>query len=383
MPRLAAVLLLAAGFACAPAADPPSSKEVAAAVKPFLDKHKLAGAVTLVADKDKVLAADAVGSADLAAKRPMTPDALFWIASMTKPMTAAAVMMLVDEGKVKLDDPVAKYLPEFKDLWVAVERDDAHVLLKRPKRTVTVRDVLSHMSGMPRNSPVESPPPFDTLPLRDRCRAYALTPLQSEPGEKYQYSSGINVAGRVVEVVGGKPFAEFLDARLLDPLGMADTTFWPTEAQAKRLATAYKWSADETGLDAATIPQLTHPLTDRHARHPLPSGGLFSTAADCATFCRMVLNGGTLNGKRYLSEAAVKEMTRRQTPDTVKESYGLGWMVGSGFFGHGGAFGTNMTVDPGRGLVTVFLVQHAGPGGGMRDAQAAARAAALKQFGGK
>ena len=160
----------------------------------------------------------------------MRTDALFWIASQSKPITASALMMLVDEGKVKLDDPVEKYLPEFRDQWLTVERDQEHMLLKKPKHPITVRNILSHTSGLPFASALEKPT-LDGLPLRVAVGSYAMTPLLFEPDEKYQYSNaGINTAGRIIEVVSGMPYEDFLDKRLFEPLGMKDTTFWPNEA---------------------------------------------------------------------------------------------------------------------------------------------------------
>jgi CubicO group peptidase (beta-lactamase class C family) len=380
-------MLLVAAFAAAllPALskDSPSTsaKSNAAALQPFVDSHSLAGAVTLVADKDKVLSLETVGFADVAAGKPMRPDELFWIASQSKPITAAAFMMLVDEGKVRLDDPVEKYLPEFKGQWLAAEQDKDHVLLRKPKHPITVREILSHTSGMPFKSALEEPT-LDRLPLRDAVRSYAMTPLQFEPGSKYQYSNaGINTAGRILEVVSGMPYEEFLDRRLLGPLGMKDTTFWPSEDQLARLAKAYKPNAAKNGLEETTVAQLTYPLND-HKRQPMPAGGLFSTASDVGRFCQMMLNGGVFEGKRLLSEAAVAQMTSKQTGDAVKDGYGLGWSTGGGTFGHGGAYATNMTVDTRRGLITVFLVQHAGfPGDGGKS-QAAFQKAAEGQFGG-
>jgi CubicO group peptidase (beta-lactamase class C family) len=337
-------------------ADEPAG--VAAALQPFVDNHALAGAVTLVADKDKVLSLEAVGFADVAASKPIKTDALFWIASQSKPITATALMMLVDEGKVKLDDPVEKYLPEFKSQWLAVEQDKDHILLKKPRHPITVREILSHTSGLPFTSAMEVPT-LDRLPLRDAVRSYAMTSLQFEPGSKYQYSNaGINTAGRIIEVVSGGPYEEFLDKRLFGPLGLKDTTFWPNEEQVTRLAKSYRPNEDNTGLEETTIRQLKYPLSDGK-RQPMPAGGLFSTASDVGRFCQMILNGGTLDGKRYLSEAAVKEMTSKQTGDEVKDNYGLGWSAG-GRFGHGGAYSTNMSVDPKSGLILVFMVQHAG-----------------------
>jgi CubicO group peptidase (beta-lactamase class C family) len=382
LPATPALLLALVPFlARADGPKPDARPELAAALRPFVDRGELAGAVVLVADRGKVLALGAAGCAVVGAKTPLKTDALFWIASQSKPVTAAALMVLVDEGKVKLDDPVGKYLPEFNDVWVAAEKDKDHVLLKRPARPVAVRDVLSHTSGLPFQSAAEGPQ-LDRLPLWAAVRTYATTPLGSDPGAKYAYSNaGINTAGRIIEVVSGTAYEEFLRTRLFEPLGMTDTTFWPTDAQLKRLAKAYKPGKGGAGLEETTIGQLQYPLTDRVRRFPMPAGGLFSTATDVARFCRMVLNGGTLDGKRVLSEAAVKEMTTRQTPMPVKESYGLGWSVGGGTFGHGGAFATNMTVDPRRGMVYVYLVQHAGfPGGGAK-AQSAFRAAAEATFG--
>lgn len=178
----------------------PASSEITASLQPFIEGHSLAGAVTLVADKDKILSINTVGFSDVEARKPMRTDTLFWIASQSKPITAVALMMLVDEGKVRLDDPVSKYLPEFRDLWLSAEMDKDHLLLKRPSRTITVRDILSHTSGLPFSSVMEAPT-LDALPLRDAVRSYAMTPLLFEPGSKYQYSNaGINTAGRVIEV---------------------------------------------------------------------------------------------------------------------------------------------------------------------------------------
>jgi len=362
-------------------ADQGAGKDVAAALQPFVEKGNLAGAVVLVADKDKVLAHEAVGYSDVAAKTPMALDSVFWIASQSKPITAVALMILVDEGKVKLDDPIAKYLPEFNGMWVAVEKDKDHILLKRPARAVTVRDVLSHTSGLPFASVAEQPT-LDALSLRTAVKTYAMTPLEADPSVKYQYSNaGINIAGRIIEVVSNMSYEEFLDKRLLVPLGMLDTTFWPSETQVKRLAKVYKPNAVKVGLEETKIGQLQSPLSDRIKRFPMPAGGLFSTAADVGRFCQMMLNGGTLDGKRVLSENAVKEMSMRQTPASMKESYGLGFAVGDGNYGHGGALATNMTIDTKRGLVYVYLIQHAGFPGDGASAQGAFRKVAEKQFG--
>ena len=150
-----------------------------------------------------------------------------------------------------------------------------------------------------------------------------------------------------------------MEKRLFAPLGMKDTTFWPNETQLARLAKSYKPNAAKTDLEETTISQLKYPLNDRK-RQPMPAGGLFSTAADVGRFCQMILNHGVFNGKRLVSEAAVEQMTRKQTADSIKEAYGLGWSTGGDTFGHGGAYSTGMTIDRKRGLITVFMVQHAG-----------------------
>ena len=288
-------------------------------------------------------------------------------------------MMLVDVGKVNVNDPVEKYLPEFKNLWLASEQDKKHIVLTRPKRPITVRDILSHTSGMPFMSAMEQPT-FDLLPLRESVLSYAMTPLQSEPGTKYQYSNaGINTAGRIIEVVSGVPYAEFLEKRLFQPLGMKDTTFWPTKRQLKRLAKSYKINPDKTDLKEVNIEQLEYPLNDPK-RQPIPAGGLFSSAHDLERFCRMILNGGVFEGKRYLSENAVKQMTSKQTGKAISDGYGFGWQTNGESFGHGGAYSTNMDINTKTGLITIFLVQVTGNVEGCYKALGDFRKAAAKEF---
>ena len=308
MPQFLCWIALATGLAPLVSGGEASAqvlKPFEAVIRPHVDAGELAGVVVLVSDKERDLAIEAVGFADVANRTPMRADTVFWIASISKPVTAAALMVLVDDGKVGLDDPVTKYLPEFKDQWVVSQRMPDKLTLTRPARPVTIRHLLSHTSGMPFKSALEDPT-LDALPLRDRVRGYAMTPLQSEPGDKYEYSNaGINTAGRVIEVVSGLSFAEFLRQRLLDPLGMAETTFWPTSSQVKRAAKAYKPKSGDKAMEETPIGQLQYPL-DGPGREPMPAGGLFSTAADMSVFGRMVLNGGTHGGKRVLSADAVR-----------------------------------------------------------------------------
>jgi CubicO group peptidase (beta-lactamase class C family) len=223
---------------------------------------------------------------------------------------------------------------------------------------------------------------LDGLPLRVAEGSYAMTPLQWEPRTKDQYSdAGINTAGRIIEVVSGVPYEEFLEKRLFGPLGMKDMTSRPGPEQIARLVKSYRPNADGAGLEEISITQLRYPLNDR-SRQPMPAGGLFSTAGDVGRFCQMILGGGVYDGRRYLSESAVAEMTSRQTGDSIKESHGLGWATTGarhenggptipGPCGHGGAYATNMWIDPRRELITVYMVQYAGPGqegGKMRSA---------------
>jgi CubicO group peptidase (beta-lactamase class C family) len=337
---------------------------------PFIERNELAGAVTLVARGQDILELDACGYSDVAARSPMLPDTLFWIASQTKPMTAAAFMMLVDEGKARIEDPVEAYLPEFKEIRVAENREDGAILLRKPKTTVTLRHLLSHTSGLPFRSFIEEPH-RDVVPLPYSVRSYAMTPLEFEPGTRYQYSNaGINTIGRVIERLSGQAYETFLANRLLEPLGMTDTVFRPSQKQLARLARAYTPGPDGKGLVETTMTQYSQPFSDPK-RQAVPGGGLFSTARDVSLFCRMMLNRGEWGGRRYLSEQSVDAMTRKQTGDSVSAGYGLGCETDGESFGHGGAFGTTMRIEPGRNLVLIFLVQHSGfPGKGADCRQA-------------
>ncbi len=346
-----------------------------------IDHHTVAGVVTLAASRERVLSSGAVGYADIAAGKPMTTDAVFWIASMSKPIAATAVMMLVEEGKINLDDPVEKYLPAFKGMKVAVERDNAHVLLRPAAHPITVRNLLSHTSGLTARTPLEQH--IDALSLADNVDSYPMLPLRFEPGSRYEYSNaGINTAGRIVELVTGLDYADFLQRRLFTPLGMRETTFWPTPAQLTRLAKSYLPNADKTALVEIPIDQLSYPL-DRRTRGACPAGGLFSTAADIACFGRMILGQGVYGGRRYLTAAGVREMTSTQTGDLAVEGldhngYGFGWstvrkvadshgVLRLGSFGHGGAYGTHLWIFPADDRITVFMIQYGSSTDGVRE----------------
>lgn len=326
----------------------------------FVDQKQIAGAVTLVAYRGRVIHLEAVGAADLESNRPMRPDTMFCIASMTKPVTATAVMILQDEGKLSVDDPVSKYVPAFADVAL---RDG------KPKQAVTLRHCLTHTAGLSGSQQNEGS-------LQETVEKLARRPLDFEPGTKWQYSPGLSVCGRVVEVVSGRPFEEFLAERIFRPLKMTDTTFHLSPAQQQRLARLY-----QPGQGGKSLAPATHWLVDLTPdKSPNPSGGLFSTAADMARFYQMILNGGELDGQRILFAEAVREMTKIQTDElttgfTDGNAWGLGCglvrrpqgvtaMLSPGTFGHGGAFGTQSWADPQRQMIFVLMIQRTGFGNG-------------------
>jgi CubicO group peptidase (beta-lactamase class C family) len=352
--------------------QPAANDPIRSFLQPLVENHTLAGTVTLVATRDRIVDVQAVGYRDLASREPMRTDCLFWIASTSKPMTVTAFMTLVDEGKVNLDDPVEKYLPEFHGQMVSEPKSATnaeHSAAQTPAAPVPavhpirVREILSHTSGLPFRSKAQ-PGALDLLPLDQAVHSFASEPLIFQPGTAYSYSNeGINTAARIIEVVSGMSYERFMQQRLFDPLGMKDTTFWPNAEQIGRLAKSYKLDANSHELVEMQIDQLTYPLNDRARRFPMPAGGLFSTASDVATFCQMILNGGIANGKRIVSEAAIREMTRTQNKMLDGKNYGLGWGISEHGFGHGGAYNNAMEISPSNGRILVFMVQQSGPFG--------------------
>ncbi len=352
---------LAACQQSAESENPPAISAIAERLRPFVDNREISGAVTLVATPERIVHLGMIGKADIGEGKPMRPDTIFWIASMTKPTTATAVLMLQDEGKLSVDDPVAKYLPEFESL------KDAD---KKPVR-VTIRHLLTHTSGM---SEISSAEARAIKNLAGVIPLYVAKPVKYEPGTKWTYcQSGINTAARIVEVVSGVPFDEFVKARLFGPLGMKDTTFYLNDMQLPRLARSYRRTGGE--LAATEISILHGKSPTSHDRFPAANGGLFSTAADYARFCQMILNGGEYEGKRYLKPESVKLMTTVQTGDlktgfTAGNGWGLGWCVirdpngvtgvlSPGTFGHGGAYGTQAWIDPAKKRIYILMVQRA------------------------
>jgi CubicO group peptidase (beta-lactamase class C family) len=346
-------------FAATP--EPPPSPEVAAAMQPYLDSYKLAGIIGIIADrKGEVHYRNLIGYADVEAKKPISEDNVFWIASMSKMFAGASIMMLVDEGKVSLDDPVTKFIPQLSKWMVVTEKDANHVLLKPLVRPVTIRHLLSHTSGLTPLSELQKETGADRTPLKDRALSSITGPLQWQPGDQYQYGNqDINIAARVVEIVSGMPYEDFLQKRFFDPLGMTETTFWPSDAQIARLAHAYGPNKDKSGFALGGIDFLTKPYSDRIHRFPEAAGGLFSTAHDIFRYGLMLGNNGELDGKRYLSPAAMDELRKEQTGAT-KVNYSLGYHLRHGMFGHDGAYGTDLSVNPTTGMITIFMTQCTG-----------------------
>ncbi len=337
------------------------------AMKTAIANHEVAGAMTVVVTKDRVLHLDAVGLADVARNEPMQTDSVFWIASMTKPLTAAAILMLQDEGKLSVNDGVAKFIPEFARLRTPSGKP-AHL---------TIAQLLTHTSGLGEAEPAAA---RDAHSLADLIPLFLAAPMQYEPGSQWKYTqSGINVAARIVEVVSGTSFDRFLQQRIFDPLGMTSTSFYPMEKLSQRLVTAY--AKDQTTGELNPVSRRAG--FGERGHPPLGNGGLFSTGPDYARFCQMLLCGGTMNGKRYLSPASMTLLTNVQTGELPcgffqsaefgNHGTNYGWGIGTcvlrkphegvaamlspGSFGHGGAWGTQAWIDPVRGVAYVLMVQ--------------------------
>jgi CubicO group peptidase (beta-lactamase class C family) len=346
------------------------------AIGPQLEKFAtsgdVSGAVAVVGTSKGTSAVVAAGKLRLDGPA-MPKDALFRIASMTKPITAAGIFVLADEGKLAVTDPVEKHLPEFRGQMLVAERGKDRVVLKKPARPITLRDLLTHTSGLPGYPPGLG----DVYRKRDRNLAEAILavsqrPLEFEPGSRWSYcNTGIDTLGRVIEVVSGQRYEEFLHKRIFEPLGMKDTTFHPTPDQLARTAMLY---GTKGGKLVPAPNALLGPAKD--ARHPIPAGGLYSTGADLARFYRMMLSGGELDDKRILSKESVKTMTSVHSGDlkagftpgmgfgygfgVVRKPEGVTGMLSEGSFGHGGAFGTQSWADPKRDLFVILLIQRVG-----------------------
>jgi CubicO group peptidase (beta-lactamase class C family) len=360
----------------APAAELDSRKLVGLRerMQKFVDQKEVSGVVAMVGTKDRVAIVESLGERDLASNSPMQPDTLFRIASMTKPITAIAIMMQVDAGKLSVDDPVEKHLPEFRGQMLVAEKTADTVTLKKPSRVITIRDLLTHTSGLPGMPPIGI---GELYSKRDRTLAegvlvYSQRPLDFEPGSKWSYcNAGIDTLGRIVEVTSGLSFEAFLEQRLFKPLGMPDTTFYPNAEQIQRGAVIY--DKKEGTLQPVAHPIIGNPV---NAKFPIPAGGLYSTANDLVKLYQFMLRRGTIGDKRFLGETSVATMTKVQTGDlkagfTPGGGFGFGWavvrepqgvteMLSAGTYGHGGAFGTQAWIDPHHELFVILLIQRVG-----------------------
>lgn len=351
-------------------------------VKRFMEAHRISGAVTLIARKGRIVHFETQGVMDIETKKPMQGDTLFAMASTTKPVAGVAILMLVEEGKIQLNDPVSKFLPEFKNMKVAVQKEgSSETELVTANREITLRDLLTHTSGLGSGGPGSSKAPPDLrFPSKpdDTLATYvprlAAMPLDFQPGTRWLYSglAGIDTLSRVVEVASGQPFDVFLRQRIFEPLGMKDTFFVVPDDKKERLATIYQSDGQKLTKSAFTL--------NFPKGYFSGAGGLVSTAEDFYRFGQMLCNRGEFNGKRLLSPRSVELMSSNHvgemfpgnlgrpkgmgfgfTVEVVVDSAQAGVFRTNGSFGWDGAFGTHFWVDPKNELVAVLMIQL--PGG--------------------
>ncbi|MEJ2818495.1 serine hydrolase domain-containing protein [Caulobacter sp. CCG-8] len=385
------------------------------ALQAFVDRGELAGAVTLTSQGGQVVQSEAVGWSDLETRTPMRSDTLFRIASMTKPITSAAALMLVEEGRIALDDPIARWIPELADPLVL--RDAAGPLrdVTPARRPITVEDLLTHRAGIAYGFFSEGPlkaayeralgdPAMTRLTVDEWLAALGGLPLAYQPGERFHYGHSTDVLGFLVGRVEGKPLRQVLRERIFAPLGMDDTDFWLPRDQRRRLASLYAYDETSGGL-AKVEPE----VYDEPPAYTPGGGGLISTAGDYHRFARMILGEGTLDGVRLLRPETVALMrTNRLTqaqrevpfagmPLWRKSGFGLGLSVAEdvvdnpyacgapGAMTWPGIFGTWWQADPANDLVMIYLVQHrvpvsAGSGATIAKGQGAAGRRALPVY---
>jgi len=362
-------------------------ERIAAAVDRSIADKRIAGAVTLVARRGRVAWLRAQGMADREASRPMRTDSLFRICSMTKALTSLAVMMLYEEGRFLLDDPVSRYIPEFKSPKVLVKPASGAPYTIPADKEITIRHLLTHTSGltyhwnptlgqMYKDAGVAHGLLAYDGTIADSVRRLAAVPLLFNPGERWEYGLGIDVLGYLVEVVSGRTLDQFLGARLFQPLGMKDTFFFVPDDRRDRLATAYTWYPEkglarfpETPIEEGTFSYAAdYPI--REPRKLFAGGaGLVSTASDYARFCQMVLDGGKAGPTRLVSRKTVELMTHDQLGKVAPDqAFGLGFGIdgakaplaelGSpGEYNWGGFFYTAFVVDPQEQMITIFMAQ--------------------------
>ncbi len=339
----------------------------------------MAGAITIVARRGKVAHLSVQGVMNVETRQPMTPAAMFRIASMTKPIIGVSIMMLVEEGRLRISDPVSRHIPEFRGMKVAVARpttggsEGPSFYTVPAQREITIKDLLTHVSGLGSGpmstSDIDKVARKEGEKLADYIPRLGGTALEFQPGSRWSYSpgAGFETLGRVIEIVSGLPLDQFFQTRVFDPLGMKDITFWPTDAQMPRVATVY--TRGPSGLAA------TRPVNDTMSRNVYfrGSGGLYSTAEGYIPLGIMLANGGQLNGTRLLSRKSVEMLSAAHVAETLPgrpagEGYGLsvrvvtnhaarGTLLSDGTYGWSGAQGTHFFVDPKEQLVGVLMVQ--------------------------
>lgn len=388
------LFLLAAGLALAgtlPKAAPEDVglssdrlQRIRVMLQGYIDRGEIAGAVSLVARKGRVAWLEAQGFADLEQRTPLRADHIFRLASMTKPITSTAVLMLHEEGRFLLDDPIAKFLPEFQNMQVAVanapnERAGAGYRLEPARRPITIRHLLTHTAGLASGTAGPTVAlakahgekrTAQTL-LADHIRELAKLPLNFHPGDHWEYGPATDVLGRLVEVVSGQTLDEFFRRRILMPLAMNDTWFYLPGNRLPRLVTAYE------PKDGRIVKRVANPVgpETRDGKYLSGGGGLAGTAEDYLRFCQLLLQNGQLDGTRLLSRKSVEAMTVNQIgalplwQDAYRNyTFGLGVRVrqelgqtqtlGSpGEYGWGGAYGTYFWIDPKEQMIGILMIQ--------------------------
>jgi CubicO group peptidase (beta-lactamase class C family) len=386
-PFFAAALLLAALPSLAqsvPTAgiDQEMAGRIPERMRRFVEGKTIAGIVTLVARGKDVIEFDAQGMADIEANRPMHKDTIFQIMSMTKPVTAIGIMMLAEEGKLSVRDPVEQYLPEFKDLRVAANTGTDNARLSVPEHAITIRDLLTHTAGMTDAAPAEIKDYQHSMnvPLDQVVRQLAKERLLFQPGTAWSYSSaGIEILGRIIEVCSGQKYEDFIAERILRPLKMQDSFLFPPPDKIDRIAMVYVSKDGKLVRAPGTILGGDPANHRKGAVFSAPGWGLYSTAEDLLHLYRMMLNGGVYEGRRFLSPFSVHVMTEPHTSEIRPagwmrgSDYGLAWEVVTdpmgelaghtiGSYGHGGAFGTQGWIDPNNQLISIMLIQRADGG---------------------
>jgi CubicO group peptidase (beta-lactamase class C family) len=352
-------------------------------MKSFVDHQTVAGAVTLVAHGSDIVEFDATGLADAEAGHAMQKDTIFQIMSMTKPVTAIGIMMLAEEGKLALRDPVEDYLPEFKGLRVRTTVGPDAIRASVPNHAITIRDLLTHTAGIQDYPGPPTIPDYAqtmSVPLDEVVRQLAKQPLLFQPGTQWSYSSpGIEILGRIIEVCSGEKYVDFITEHILQPLGMKDSFFFPPADKISRIAMVYAQKDGKLVRSPASILGGDPAKHRQGAVFPAPGWGLYSTAEDLLHLYRMMLNDGVYEGNRYLSPFSVHLMTEPQTTGIQPvgwmrgSDYGLAWEIVTdplgelaghtiGTFGHGGAFGTQGWIDPNNDLISILLIQRSDEG---------------------